>query len=68
MKLRLPILLFLFVLGGAAALIGDEAPAVPATALICALAVITWCALGDRSAVVCGELAARFGSASLHYP
>jgi hypothetical protein len=36
MKLRLPVVLFLFVLGGAAALLG--------------------------------ELAARFGSASLHYP
>jgi hypothetical protein len=139
MKLRLPVVLFLFVLGGAAALIGDhghvvtgttgylasnltrhvpfvwsspvwfpamvgaatvslaelrlhlplprsdvtprqalagiaavigtyvvtalvhEAPAVPATTLICALAVVTWCALGDRPAVVCGVLAALVG-------
>jgi hypothetical protein len=139
MKLRLPVVLFLFVLGGAAALIGDHShvvtgtteylasnltqdvafiwsspiwfpamvggatvslaelrlhlprprvdvtprqglagvaavvgtyvvtalvhgvPGVPATALICALAAITWCALGDRPAVVCGVLAALIG-------
>ena len=135
MKLRLPVVLFLFLLGGAAALIGDHshvvtgtteylihsdafvwsspiwfpvmvggatvalaelrlhlprprtdvtprqglagvaavvstyvvtalvhgAPGVPATALICALAAITWCALGDRPAVVCGVLAALIG-------
>ena len=37
------------------------APAVPAVALICALAVITWCVLGDGPAVVCGALAAIIG-------
>jgi hypothetical protein len=56
-------------LAGVAAVIGTyvvtalvhAAPAVPAIALICALAVITWCALGDTPAVVCGALAAVIG-------
>jgi hypothetical protein len=77
MKSRPQVVIFLFVLGGAAALIGDHAhvvtgtyvvtalvhaaPAVPAIALICTLAVITWCALGDAPAVVCGVLAAVIG-------
>jgi hypothetical protein len=37
------------------------APGVPATALICTLGVITWCALGDGPAVICGVLAAVVG-------
>jgi hypothetical protein len=56
-------------LAGIAAVIGayvvtaliHAAPAVPATALICALAVLTWCALGDGPAVICGALAAVLG-------
>jgi hypothetical protein len=56
-------------LAGVAAVVGTYvvtalvhgAPGVPATALICALAAITWCALGDRPAVVCGVLAALIG-------
>ncbi|CAN5681828.1 hypothetical protein BH09ACT7_BH09ACT7_21380 [soil metagenome] len=58
-------------LGGVAAVVGmyvvtalvHEAPTVPATALICAFAAITWCALGDRPAVACGALAAVLGPA-----
>jgi hypothetical protein len=58
-------------LAGVAAVIGTyvvtalvhSAPAVPATALVVALAVITWCALGDRLSVVCGVLAAVLGPA-----
>jgi hypothetical protein len=56
-------------LAGVAAVIGTYvvtalvhgAPWVPATALICTLAVITWCALGDAPAVMCGALAAIVG-------
>jgi hypothetical protein len=56
-------------LAGVAAVIGTyvvtalihAAPGVPATALICTLAVITWCALGDGPAVICGVLAAVAG-------
>jgi hypothetical protein len=58
-------------LGGVAAVMGSymvtalvhSAPAVPATMLICALAVITWTVLGDGPAVVCGALAAVLGPA-----
>ncbi len=39
------------------------APAVLANALIYALAVITWCALGDRWGALCGVLAAVVGPA-----
>lgn len=39
------------------------APTVPATTLICALAVITYCALADRAAVLCAVLAAVVGPA-----
>lgn len=54
---------------GVAAVIGTyvvtalvhTAPVVPATALICALAALTWCALGDAPAIVCGVLAAVVG-------
>jgi hypothetical protein len=53
-------------LAGVAAVIGTyvvtalvhTAPVVPATTLVVALAVITWCALGDRLSIVCGVLAA----------
>src|SRR5882757_4943 len=56
-------------LAGVAAVIGTyvvtalihAASGVPATALICTLAVITWCALGDGPAVICGVLAAVVG-------
>ena len=56
-------------LAGVAAVIGTyvvtalihAAPGVPATALICTLAVITWCAIGDGPAVICGVLAAVVG-------
>jgi hypothetical protein len=56
-------------IAGVAAVVGTyvvtalvhSAPVVPATALIVALAVITWCALGDRPSVVCGALAAVGG-------
>jgi hypothetical protein len=56
-------------LAGVAAVIGTyvvtalvhTAPVVPATTLVVALAVITWCALGDRLSVVCGVLAAVGG-------
>ncbi len=37
------------------------APAVPGTALIVTMAVITWCALGDKQSVVCGLIAAVIG-------
>lgn len=56
-------------LAGIAAVVGTyvttalvhSAPPVPSTALIVAMAVITWCALGDKSSVVCGVLAAIIG-------
>ena len=34
------------------------APIVPATALICVAAVVTWCALGDGAGAICGAVAA----------
>jgi hypothetical protein len=56
-------------LAGIAAVVGmyvttalvHGAPPVPSTTLIVAMAVITWCALGDKSSVVCGVLAAIIG-------
>jgi hypothetical protein len=56
-------------LAGVAAVVGiyvttalvHTAPAVPANALIYALAVITWCALGDRWGAICGLIAAVVG-------
>src|SRR5882757_3116571 len=56
-------------LAGVAAVIGiyvitaleHTAPAVPVTVLICALAVITWCVLGDGPGAICGALAAIGG-------
>ena len=56
-------------LAGVAAVIGiyvitaleHTAPAVPVTVLICALAVVTWCVLGDGPGAVCGVLAAIGG-------
>lgn len=36
-------------------------PVVPLTTLICAFAAITFCALGDRPAIVCGALVAVVG-------
>jgi hypothetical protein len=56
-------------LAGIAAVIGTyattalvhSAPTVPGTTLIIAMAAITWCALGDKSSVVCGVLAAIIG-------
>jgi hypothetical protein len=56
-------------LAGIAAVIGiyvitaleHTAPAVPATVLIYALAVITWCVLGDGPGAICGVLAAIGG-------
>ncbi len=56
-------------LAGIAAVIGTyvttalvhSAPAVPSTTLIIAMAVITWCVLGDKPSIVCGVLAAIFG-------
>jgi uncharacterized membrane protein len=56
-------------LAGAAAVIGiyvvtaleHSAPAVPVTVLIIALAVITWCVIGDGPGAVCGVLAAIGG-------
>jgi uncharacterized membrane protein len=56
-------------LAGVAAVIGiyvvtaleHTAPAVPVTVLIVALAVITWCVLGDGPGAVCGVLAAIGG-------
>ena len=54
---------------GVAAVIGmyvttalvHEAPPVPGTALIVAMAVITWGTLGDKQSIVCGVLAAVVG-------
>ena len=59
-------------LAGVAAVVGiyvttalvHTAPAVPANALIYALAGITWCALGDRWGAICGLLAAVIGPAA----
>jgi hypothetical protein len=56
-------------LAGIAAVLGTyvttalvhDAPPVPSTTLIVAMAVIIWCALGDKSSVVCGVLAAIIG-------
>src|ERR1700712_5636738 len=56
-------------LAGVAAAVGTyvvtalvhTAPVVPATTFVVALAVITWCALGDRLSVACGVLAAVVG-------
>ncbi|HKV20342.1 MAG TPA: hypothetical protein VJR50_15025 [Mycobacterium sp.] len=56
-------------LAGVAAVIGvyvttalvHTAPPVPANVLIYALAVITWCALGDRWGALCGVIAAVVG-------
>jgi hypothetical protein len=56
-------------LAGVAAVIGTyvvtalvhAAPPVPAIALVCALAAVTWCGLGDGPAVVCGVLVAVIG-------
>jgi hypothetical protein len=56
-------------LAGVAAVVGmyvttalvHDAPAVPGTALIVAMAVITWCVLGDKQSVVCGVIAAVVG-------
>src|SRR5689334_8025767 len=39
------------------------APTGPTTVLICALAAITWCTLGDRFSLVCGAAAAVLGPA-----
>ena len=58
-------------LAGVAAVVGiyvttalvHTAPPVPANVLIYALAVITWCALGDRWGAICGLLAAVIGPA-----
>ena len=36
-------------------------PVVPLTTLICAFAAITFCALGDRPAIICGALIAAVG-------
>jgi hypothetical protein len=56
-------------LAGVAAVVGiyvvtalvHAAPPVPTTALVCAVAALTWCVLGDGPAVVCGVLAAAVG-------
>ena len=56
-------------LAGVAAVVGTyvvtallhSAPPVPSTVLICTLAVITWCALGDGPGALCGALAAIGG-------
>jgi hypothetical protein len=56
-------------LAGVAAVIGiyiitaveHTGPTVPVTVLICALAAITWCVLGDGPGAVCGVLAAIGG-------
>ena len=37
------------------------APIVPATALICSAAVVTWCVLGDGPGAICGVVAAIVG-------
>lgn len=57
-------------LAGVAAAVGiyvvtalvHTAPPVPATALVYALAVIAWCALGDRAGAICGGVAAIVGT------
>lgn len=57
--------------GGVAAVVGayvvtalvHTAPVVPAVALICALAVLTWTVLGDGPAVICGAAIAVVGPA-----
>ena len=56
-------------LAGVAAVIGiyvttalvHSAPAVPGTVLIYAMAIITWCVLGDRPGAICGVVAAIVG-------
>jgi hypothetical protein len=56
-------------LAGVAAVLGvyvttalvHTGPAVPVTVLIWVLAVITWCALGDRYGALCGAIAAVVG-------
>jgi hypothetical protein len=56
-------------LAGIAAVVGTyfvtalvhTAPPVPAIGLVCALAALTWCALGDGPGVACGVLAAVVG-------
>jgi hypothetical protein len=58
-------------LAGVAAVLGiyvttalvHSGPAVPVNTLVYALAVITWCALGDRYGAVCGGIAAVVGPA-----
>jgi len=58
-------------LAGVAAVLGiyvttalvHSGPATPVNTLIYALAVITWCALGDRYGAVCGVIAAVVGPA-----
>jgi hypothetical protein len=37
------------------------APVVPATALTCVAAVVTWCVLGDAAGAICGAVAAVVG-------
>jgi hypothetical protein len=56
-------------LAGIAAVLGTyvttalvhSAPPIPSTTLIVAMAVITWCALGDKPSLVCGAVAAVIG-------
>ena len=56
-------------LAGIAAVLGTyvatalvhSAPPIPSTTFIVAMAVITWCALGDKPSVVCGVVAAVIG-------
>jgi hypothetical protein len=36
-------------------------PVVPATTLICAAGIVTWCALGDGPGAICGAIAAVVG-------
>ena len=58
-------------LAGVAAVVGTyvvtalvhAAPPMPAIVLVCVLAALTWCVLGDGPAVVCGVLAAVIGPA-----
>ena len=58
-------------IAGVAAVIGiyvitalvHTAPAVPVNVLIYSLAVITWCAVGDRYGALCGAIAAVVGPA-----
>lgn len=55
--------------GGVAAVVGmyvttailHGTPLVPATALICVAAIITWCVLGDGPGAICGVAAAAIG-------